>query len=211
MNAAHPDRSRRLAEAAIVCFGYFSAALVLLHVLRPDYTPVDHMISDYAVGRFGWVMTTAFLAISAGCLALGLGLAAAGPKSAAGRITVLLLWIMAAGLLVTALFPTDLEAAVSTRTGDIHTVSFQVNVSSLILCAFVFAVSCRQSEAWRGYRWIALGFAVALLAGFVAQFLTLHRGAPYGLMNRLLVTLMMAWFLATAAHLRRITMPDGAS
>lgn len=40
------DWPRRLAEVAIACFGYFSIALVLLHGLRPDYTPIGHMISD---------------------------------------------------------------------------------------------------------------------------------------------------------------------
>jgi hypothetical protein len=56
--------SRRLAEVALGCFSYFVVALVLLHGLRPDYTPIDHMISDYAVGRLGWVMTTAFVALA---------------------------------------------------------------------------------------------------------------------------------------------------
>jgi hypothetical protein len=178
--------------------------LVLLHVLRPDYTPIDHMISDYAVGRLGWVMTTAFVAASAGCLALGLGMALAGPRSVPGRVAVLLLWVVAVGLLVSAIFPTDLEAAASTTTGDIHTASFQVNVVSVILCSLLFAVSFRQNDDWRGYRWTGLVLAIALLAAFIAQFLTLHRGAPYGLTNRLFVAVLMFWLVATATQLRRV-------
>jgi MFS family permease len=196
--------SRRFAEVALACFGYFIVVLVLLHGLRPDYTPVDHMISDYAVGRLGWVMTTAFVALAVGCLMLGLGMAAAGPKSLPGRAAVLLLWVVTLGLLVTAIFPTDLETAATTTTGNIHTASFLVNVFSLILCALLFAVSFHQSEDWRGYRWIGLALAIALLAAFVAQFLTLHRGAPYGLTNRLFVAVLMVWFLATARQLRRV-------
>jgi hypothetical protein len=83
--------SKPLAEVAMGCFGYFIVMLVLLHGLRPDYTPVDHMISDYAVGRLGWVMTTAFVALAVGCLTLGLGMALAGPKALPGRAAVLLL------------------------------------------------------------------------------------------------------------------------
>ena len=203
--ASNLDRPRRLATVAITCFSYFVAALVLLHILRPDYTPVDHMISDYAVGRFGWVMTTAFVALSAGCLMLGLGMAAAGPRSIAGRCAVVLLWVATVGMLVTAIFPTDLEAAASTTTGNIHTASFLVNVFSVLLCSLLFAVSFRQSEPWRGYRWTGLSLAVAVLAAFIAQFLTLHRGAPYGLTNRLFVAVLMVWFLTTATNLRRLT------
>ena len=205
MGGSHPDWPRRLAEISIACNGYFIVALVLLHILRPDYTPVDHMISDYAVGRFGWVMTTAFVAASLGCLTLGLGMAAAGPKSLAGRGAVLLLWVAAIGLLTTAIFPTDLDTAASTKTGSIHTLSFLINVISLILCSLLFAVSFHQNDQWRGYRWTALVLAIALLAAFIAQFLTMHRGAPYGLTNRLLVSVLMIWFLMTAMHLRRVT------
>jgi disulfide bond formation protein DsbB len=198
--------ARRSAEIALGCFGYFSIVLVLQHGLRPDYTPVDHMISDYAVGRFGWIMTTAFVALALGCLTLGLGMAMAGPRSLPGRAAVLLLWVATLGLLVTATFPTDLETAVTTTTGNIHTASFLVNVISMILCSLLFAISFHQSEDWRGYRWVGLAMAIALLAAFVAQFLTLHRGAPYGLTNRLFVAVLMVWLLATARQLRRIAM-----
>ena len=57
--------STLFATTAIVCFTYFAAALILLHILRPDYAPAKYMISDYANGRDGWVMTTCFLALSA--------------------------------------------------------------------------------------------------------------------------------------------------
>jgi hypothetical protein len=197
-------RSRRFAEVAMACFGYFAVVLVLLHVLRPDYTPVDHMISDYAVGRLGWVMATAFVALSAGCLTLGLGMALAGPRSVPGRAAVLLLWVATVGLLTTAIFPTDLETAATTTTGNIHTVSFLVNVTSMILCSLLFAVSFHQGEDWRSYRWAGLALAIALLAAFIGQFLTLHRGAPYGLTNRVFVAVLMVWLGATAAQLRRV-------
>lgn len=196
--------AKRSAEIALGCFGYFSIALVLLHGLRPDYTLVDHMISDYAVGRFGWLMTTAFVALALGCLTLGLGMAVAGPRALAGRAAALLLGVATLGLLVTATFPTDLETAATTTPGNIHTASFLVNVISMILCSLLFAASFHQSEDWRGYRWVGTVLAIALLAAFIAQFLTLHRGAPYGLTNRLFVAVLMIWFLATARQLRRI-------
>ena len=47
------------------------------------------MISDYAAGRLGWVMTTAFVALSADCLTLGLGMVLAGPRSLPGRAAAL--------------------------------------------------------------------------------------------------------------------------
>ena len=198
----HP--STLLPTAAAGFFLYFVAALLLMHVLQPDYTVVDHMISDYAVGRFGWVMTTAFSALSLGCLALAIGLFLHGPASWLGRIGAALLIVAFAGLIVTALFPTDLETAPSTRTGDIHTLSFQVNVVSVFLSTIFLGLSYGGSPRWRPYRTPALVFAGLLAAAFVAQFLTLHRGAPYGITNRLFVAVLMAWLISNSLWLKAV-------
>src|SRR5258705_1928775 len=101
--------SALFATTTIACFAYSALGLLLMHVLRPDYTPVDHMISDYAVGRYGWVMTTVFLAMSVGCLTMLLGMYRSGPTSLVARLGTLLLGVASIGLLVTAIFPTDLE------------------------------------------------------------------------------------------------------
>ena len=76
----------------------------------------------------------------------------------------------------------------------------------MILCAMLFAFSLGRSDDWRGYRWTGRVLAAVLLAAFIAQFLTLHRGAPYGLTNRLFVAVLMVWFLATAMQLRRVAL-----
>jgi len=95
-----------LATAATGLFSYFFTALLLLHVLKADYTVVDHMISDYAVGRFGWIMATAFTSLASGCLLLGIGMFRQGPPSWLGRLGAALLLIVFAGLVVMAIFPT---------------------------------------------------------------------------------------------------------
>jgi hypothetical protein len=195
-------RSTLLPTAAAGFFLYFVAALLVMHMVQPDYTVVDHMISDYAVGKFGWIMTTAFFSLSLGCLTLAIGLFLDGPSSWLGRIGAALLVVAFAGLVVTALFPTDLETAPTTRTGDIHTLSFQVNVVSILVSTICLALSYGRSPRWRHRRIPALLFAGLLLAAFIAQFLTLHRGAPYGIANRLFVAALMVWFLSNSFWLK---------
>src|SRR5437868_3857754 len=74
-NLGNPPRSTStfFATTAIACFAYFVLALLLLHVLRPDRALTTSFISGYALGPYGWVMTTAWLAMSGGCLMLLLG------------------------------------------------------------------------------------------------------------------------------------------
>ncbi|MDT7531574.1 DUF998 domain-containing protein [Sphingopyxis sp. SE2] len=191
-----------LATAALLLFSYFIAALLLLHVLRPDYTIADHMISDYAIGAFDPIMTSAFLSISLGCLALATGLLRIGPKSWLGRASAGLLIVAFAGLIVTAVFPTDLETAASTRTGDIHNISFLVNIVSIMLSSICLSLSYTFDPQWKRHRVAALALAGVLLLAFVAQYLTLHRGAPYGITNRLFVAVLMVWLLSNSLWLK---------
>jgi hypothetical protein len=196
--------STLLPTAAAGFFLYFVAALLLMHAVRPDYTVIDHMISDYAVGKSGWIMTTAFLSIAMGCLALAIGLFLDGPTSWLGRIGAALLVVAFAGLIVTALFPTDLETAPPTRTGDVHTLSFQVNVTSILLSTIFLGLSYGSNPDWRHHRTPALALAGLLVIAFVAQFLTLRRGAPYGITNRLFVAVLMIWLISNSLWLRSV-------
>ena len=93
------------ATTAIACFAYFAIALLLMHALRPERALATTYISGYAVGPYGWVMTTAWLAASSGCLMLVVGLARIGPRSAAARLGAILLAILSVGFLITAIFP----------------------------------------------------------------------------------------------------------
>ena len=193
------------ATMAIVCFSYSALVLLLLHFLRPDYAPAHRMISDYAVGEYGWVMTTWFLAMSGGLMMLSLSLLRSGPASGVARLGTLLLGVASIGLVVSASFPTDLEGVPSTPTGDIHMISFLVNVASIIFAIALLSASFWGNSRWRNYRRTAAILTAMIWLAFVLQFLTMqHHGAPFGLANRLLVVLLFAWLLATSIRLRAL-------
>src|SRR5689334_19961724 len=119
---------RSLAASALACFGFASLGLILLHALRSDYQISSHMISDYAVGEFGWVMVAVFVAWSAGIALLLSALLLAEPSSLSRKLGALLLGITSVGLLVSAAYRTDLPGLPDTHEGNVHTISFLVNV-----------------------------------------------------------------------------------
>jgi len=206
--ALFPDTAdRKAATSAIVAlclFGYFSLTLIALHFVRPDYTPIDHMISDYAVGPFGWLMTTAFIALGFGCLSLSLGLWRTGPRRVSATVGRLLLMVACLGLMVTAAFPTDLETAKDTLHGTIHTISFLVNIVSISIAALTLSLSFGADPRWKSARLPALLIVAALLGAFVVQYMTLHRGAPYGFTNRAFVLVVMSWLFFVAFSLKKV-------
>ncbi len=64
-----PDR-RALAAASIALSLIGVVAVVALHVLRPELAPISHRLSEYAIGRYGGVMTAAFVCVGASLLML---------------------------------------------------------------------------------------------------------------------------------------------
>jgi Protein of unknown function (DUF998) len=201
--APAPSQRTLLANVVIGGFLYALAVLVLLHFLRPDYSPRTHMISDYAVGPFGWLMKSVFIAMSVADLSLALGLARSGLRSFAARFAMFLLVVVSIGLIVSAIFPTDLEESpVDTRAGKIHTISFLINVACSILVAVLLPVGYGSHSGWRPFRSKAALLASLALLAVIIQFRMLHRGAPYGIANRAFVVILFAWTLATALRLR---------
>jgi hypothetical membrane protein len=154
------SRSTFSATTAIVCFVYGALALLIMHVLRPEYS--SHMVSDYAVGPYGWVMTSCFLAMSIGCLMLLLGLFRSGPASRVARIGAFLLGIASVGLVISAIFPTDVKRPV-THSGYIHFISFLVNVGSILLAAVLLSLSFGSDSRWRTYQRTAVALTSLIL------------------------------------------------
>lgn len=48
----------------------FIILLVALHFLEPEFDPSLHQISEYELGRYGWVMSIAFFSLGASVLSM---------------------------------------------------------------------------------------------------------------------------------------------
>ncbi len=196
-------RSHAAATVALACFAVVALGLLLMHGLRPDYELRSHMISDYAVGPHGGVMQGVFLTWSVGMAALAAALATCGTVSIPRGVGVLLLAVSAAGLVVSALYKTDLPGMPDTAEGNIHGLSFLVNVASMLVAIPLLSWSFDARGGLAAHRPLALALAAGVVLGFVLQFFTLRKGMPYGLTNRLFVVVLLAWLLTTAYRLRR--------
>lgn len=195
---------RILGTGATVAIVYFVVVLAALHYLRPDYVPARHMISDYAVGPFGWLMTSAFVALSICCVMLMLGLAGAGPRTIPARLGVALFGVAFCGLIVTAIYPTDIPGSRETSSGEIHNTTFLINVGSLLAATLLLTTSFARDPAWRPVRRPATILACLVIGAFTLQFLSLRPGAPYGIANRIFVMTLVSWLVLVAIRLRAL-------
>ena len=94
------------ARVAIGSAALALAALAALHLLKPDLHPSRTMISQYALGRFGWVMAVCFAVFGVGSASLFVALMPHAPSLLA-RIGLAFLLIAAVGLVMAARFPMD--------------------------------------------------------------------------------------------------------
>jgi hypothetical membrane protein len=149
-------------------------------------------------------MTTCFLAMSIGCLMLLLGLLQSGPSSAVARLGTFLLGIVSVGLVISAIFPTDVKRPAA-HSGYIHFISFLVNVGSILLAAVLLSAGFRSHPRWRTYQRTAVALTSLVVLGFVLQFFTIVWRWHYALANRFFIMAVLAWMFVTSIRLRAVT------
>jgi Protein of unknown function (DUF998) len=99
-------RSRTAARLSVGASTLFLVLLVALHVIKPEVDPSWQMISEYAIGRYGWIMTLAFLALTVSYVALFIAIRSQ-LRTIVGRIGLALLLVSAVGLAIGGIFTTD--------------------------------------------------------------------------------------------------------
>ena len=131
------------ARAAIGAAALALIALAALHILKPDIHPSRTMISQYALGRHGWVMALCFAAFGAASACLFAALIAHVP-SLLGRIGLAFLLAAAVGLAMAARFPMDPVSTPREQmsfTGKMHGVAFMIGVPCQILAVLLLSLA----------------------------------------------------------------------
>ena len=195
------------ATVALVAIAYFAVMIAALHVLRPDRNPIQQPTSEYAVGPYGWLMTSAFFSMSVASFALVLGLSQGVSPPARSRLGLGLLGLWAAGVLVAMTFPIDPDGAPRTLAGTIHRINGPLAFLSLTAGILLVSWRFQHDDTWRPFHRPALLLSLLMLAVFVATPLSIATGLGVaGLAQRVLLAATVTWFLLTAARLRSVAL-----
>ena len=166
--------------AARLAMGAAAATLLLLaglHVLSPEFDPSFRMVSEYALGHFGWVLSLMFLAwgISSWALALALW---SQVKTRAGRVGLWLLVIAGLGEAMASVFD------ITHDTG--HSIAGVLGIGGFPVAALLLSVSLGRLPAWRSAKkpllwtanlsWISVVLLVATLVLMTVQFAQVYGG-----------------------------------
>ena len=217
------DTSKISVPAARLAVAASVATLLLLtslHVLSPEFNPSWRMVSEYALGHYGWVLSLMFLAwgISSWALAVAIW---SQVKTKAGKVGLWFLVIAGIG---------EAMASVFDITQDLgHGIAGLLGVVGFPIAALLLSVSLGRTEAWRAAKkpllwianlsWISVLLLVATLLLMTVQFMQANGGqlpqqAPaslppgvlglVGWADRLIVLSNCAWVLVAAGQAMKL-------
>ena len=175
---------------------YYASAIVLLHILRTDFDPGYRYLSEYARGPYGILMTSTFFALSAGSLALSLGLW----RSVSSKLRFLpglLLWLIwACAVFLAGIYTGDLQGTPRTQIGKIHDQMGMIAFPSATLALPLLSLALRWEKGWRSAWTATMLLSVAVVVCFLAFDRFGQRGLG-GLDQRISLgaTLMWMWIL----------------
>ena len=184
---------------------YFVVAVLILHVLRPEYNPINHAVSNYAVGPYGYLMTAAFYTLALSVFALALGLARSMVLTNQARVALLLLNITSVGMIVMGIFPGDVHALhpPATVTGVIHWTAAGASFASIMIAAFILSRCFKTDERWQAFQRSTLVLAMAMVVALLAYGVLALVGW-IGVGQRIYIAVSLMWLLFVAVGLRSI-------
>lgn len=212
---------RLLTPFALVAIVVSGAAVVGLHLLPRwgGVNPITGMLSDYGVGREGWVFNTALDVLAVGSAALLVKLAL--HRLVTGRVTVALLVAWCVGLIGIATFTKDPNLGTQTLRGSIHLYSTALACVSLPLGALAIGWCHRSHPRWRRLARTTQALAVAsvpcflpfLVSFFVIRLSHGHglTAVPTGLVERLMGVDDLALLVVLAVWSHRAATPRAAA
>lgn len=190
------------------------ALLIVLHILSPEFNPAWRMVSEYANGKYAWVLSLMFFLWGAASWALAYTL---WPhvQTTAGKIG--LFFLVAAGI-------GETMAAVFDINHKLHSLSAMIGIPSLSIAAMLISTTLVRTEPWSLARtsllwtanltWVsillmAIAFAVMMatyaqaggdLSANAEVVTTLPEGviALVGWANRFLIVVYCSWVMTVA-------------
>jgi Protein of unknown function (DUF998) len=192
--------SLALAVISLVATFAYLAIFVALHTLPTGFNPIRNAVSDYALGRYGYLFRIALWVSSIGVLALAGALAAGvGTPPLAKRDLLYLVLIPAARIGMTA-FPTDVEGKHLTRTGAVH---YLLAIAAFTLTYLVISETTSllrelTTAHWldTSLKWSAWAVTPELALVVITMFRPLRK--VFGLFERLFLVTTNVWFILVA-------------
>ena len=177
--------------AAVLGVGMFLVVVLTLHAVQVPYDPMNQLMSELALGPYGWAMFFAFAGIAVALVGIQFSIAALGATyTLRGLLTLAALFFLAAGV-----FPLG-------ETSMIHISAIATAFVTAVLAMYLFPSLAGRAAALapRSISWsFGAGVAISVALG--------HSLVPIGVGQRLAALFLLLWMLVLGLrlwHARRV-------
>ena len=197
----------RLSMVSAITFLILVAAL---HFIKPELDPSWRLISEYAIGDYGWIMMVAFLFLALSSLSLFVAVRS-HIRTIGGYIGLAVLLISATGTIIAAfnaIDPLTANPNEITAHGNLHGLGSMLGIPTFPIAAVLISWSLTRNPAWsstqRSLLWAASFTWIGLVIMFGSLFIMLGQSGKFGpdvmigWPNRLLVVTYCAWLITVA-------------
>jgi hypothetical protein len=206
------------ASLAIVAAGAALLLLAGLHILSPEFDPSWRVVSEYANGRYGWLLSLMFASWAVSSFALAFAIRSR-VRTRGGRIGLGFLVLAGVGQAMAAVFDIN---------HPLHDLAGVLGIGGLPVAAMLISVSLIRTKPWFASRkallwtanltWVSVVLMAATFAIMIATYLSaggdmtakVVTALPPGVLglvgwtNRLLIVAYCAWVITVAWQARRI-------
>lgn len=146
----------------------FILLLSLLHLIEPEIKPTWRFISEYALGKYGWLMVVAFFAWAFAYVFLFFALRRE-LTTKVGKIGLAMMLVSAFGLLLAGVFTTDAATAeTQTTSGFLHSLGGTLAMA-MPLASLLAGLSLIRKAEWRFARRSILSATIFATFGFLVS------------------------------------------
>ena len=177
--------ARITARIVLLCAAYFVIVLIVLHILEPEFDPRFRFMSEYALGDYGWLMTTTFFALGLAPFLTAVGLQNVYESSRSIRIGLGLLVVAAIFIWLAGIFRDSIP----------HLLAGVVAFPSMVMAVLLLSWTFRRAAGWQTIYWLAVFVGLAMLAMLFLMVADL--GMP-GLQQRVFIFLFLLWLSIVA-------------
>jgi hypothetical membrane protein len=186
-------RVARITERVVfLCAAYYVIVLIVLHILEPEFDPRFRFMSEYALGDYGWLMTTTFFALGLAPLVAAIGLQNVYQWSRSTRIGLGLLVVAAMFIWLAGVFRDSIP----------HLLAGVVAFPSMVMAVLLLSWTFRRAAGWQTIHRVTLFIALGMFAMLFLMVADL--GMP-GLQQRVFIFLFLLWLSIVVHKSVRVT------
>ncbi|MCD1261121.1 DUF998 domain-containing protein [Paenibacillus athensensis] len=199
------------AKLSILTSSLFIIILASLHVLEREFDPTWRFISEYALGKFGWLMHLCFYLIALSLVSIGIVIVSQ-LRSIMIYISLIILLMSATGLFIAGIFVTDpivIYQNKATFSGQMHVLGASLDYTPI--AAFLISLALVRHKAWQIVRTRLLVTSCIMLVLMFAFMFFLPRDGAFGpgvyagLIGRFLIMSYYAWIVVVGFHFLKLS------